>query len=110
MINKWSQTFEYRKQLIRQDIEFQEILQKFPIIKNPLGYTLIDIDFKRTFQPQYQLIFKKFEPIFHKLLELKKKNLNHGDLLIVDLIQSEKINVGKIPKLKLLLPNNRLKY
>ncbi|XP_045460500.1 uncharacterized protein LOC123670948 [Harmonia axyridis] len=93
VINKWSQTFEYRKQLIRQDIEFQEILQKFPIIKNPLGYTLIDIDFKRTFQPQYQLIFKKFEPIFHKLLELKKKNLNHGDLLIVDLIQSEKINV-----------------
>ncbi|CAH0550863.1 unnamed protein product [Brassicogethes aeneus] len=94
VVEKWTSTYEYRQGLLRQeDLDFKDILGLFPIIQNPLGHHLIDFDFKKKYPKQYQALYNNFEIVFSKLLQLKKKNLNQSDTLLVEIIKSENIDV-----------------
>lgn len=99
VVEKWTSTYEYRQGLLSQDIDFQEILATFPILQNPLGHCLIDVDFKRKYANHYQLLYNNFEKVCYKLLQLRKNNLNQSDNLIVEIINSETVAVGKSIKI-----------
>ncbi|XP_030750822.1 uncharacterized protein LOC115879167 isoform X2 [Sitophilus oryzae] len=102
VVSKWNATYEYRQRLYMRHENLQEILAVFPIIQNPLGHRLIDIDFEKRF-PSHNLLYNNFETVFNKLLELKKKSLNQSDSLIVDIIKSNTINNDSRHYLMLML-------
>ncbi|CAG9822215.1 unnamed protein product [Phaedon cochleariae] len=89
---KWSNTFPFRQALLSKEVGIQEILDEFSIIKDPLGYTLVDSDFKLRYPGNYRKIYTKFESVFNSLLETRRKHLTPADNLILDIIQSPDVN------------------
>lgn len=90
---KWGECFIYRQNLLKKDIEVNEFLREFPIVKGNLGHLLIDLDFKKRFPEQHGKIFKNFESVFEGLLENRRKQLGPADHLILEIIRSD-VNKG----------------
>lgn len=89
---KWNNTSSYRDQLLKKDVDISEFLIEFPIIRNPLGHSLIALDFKRKFPENCDKIYFKFEPVFESLLKIKQKNLTPADTLMLEIIREKNVN------------------
>ncbi|CAH1155017.1 unnamed protein product [Phaedon cochleariae] len=57
VIAKWEMTFESRQAILKSDIDAQAYFDKFLALKQPLGYTLIELDFKKNYKEYENKLF-----------------------------------------------------
>ncbi|XP_030762270.1 uncharacterized protein LOC115887090 [Sitophilus oryzae] len=90
---KWKSTFKYRKNLLESSsIPNDELTKIFNILKNPMGHTLIDWDFKELHEESYGKLFSGFDNIFKILVDLRRKTLNKNEHLLLDIIENPQDN------------------
>lgn len=84
---KWKNTFAYRRKVLQSgSTGAQEITDIFKILKNPLGYVLIDWEFKELYKDSYGKLFVCFEKVFQILVQLRKHHLNKNECLLLEIL------------------------
>ncbi|CAH0552629.1 unnamed protein product [Brassicogethes aeneus] len=73
----WRSSQNYRKRMLLESNaeNVVDFLKEWPAYKNPMGYTLIEIDFKLTFPDAENNIFTKWVPFSDNVLDIFKSKI-----------------------------------
>ncbi|XP_031328278.1 uncharacterized protein LOC116159563 [Photinus pyralis] len=84
----WRRTFSLRNKSLTDEKDVAQIYEDWPILRNPLGYTLIEDDFKRIYPENYNNLLLNFEQVVAKVIELRQTHLSIRDKPWVEIFKS----------------------
>ncbi|KAL4719426.1 hypothetical protein ACJJTC_007179 [Scirpophaga incertulas] len=96
VIEKWQKTFPFRQNQTQGTV--QEYLDKWEILKNCKGHTLINFDFEKLYMEKSLNFYKHWNTFFDKLFEFKKAQVtNEYALNLIDTLNGLVENDKKLP-------------